>query len=343
MSASLRFAVGVLTCLSFWPLQAAAWNRSPAVEFAALPQPLRHPEGLCVDRLAGEFYVTDFDYQGTSATGRVAVFDQSGRLLRVLALQSSPALLGCEFRPNTHELYVLDFGASKVLKVDPRTGATTVFATPIPAGGNGLNALTFDTAGNMYVSDSFLGIIWKATAAGGAMTTWVADLLLQPTPGNVPPFGANGLAFDSHGTLFVANTANDTVLQIPVAAGVAGTPTVFVQSINGADGLIIDADDNVWVAANQGDEIVVVDPSGKAIAKLGDFDGLSPQGSPRGLLFPASPVFFGEFVYVTNLALDLRDFNPEFNSVDSQYCAEVTTWNVARISRHLPPVHDRTQ
>ena len=137
MSASLRFVVGVLSCLSFWPLQAAAWNRSPAVEFAALPQPLRHPEGLCVDRLAGEFYVTDFDYQGTSATGRVAVFDQSGRLLRVLALQSSPALLGCEFRPNTHELYVLDFGASKVLKVDPRTGATTVFATPVPAGGNG--------------------------------------------------------------------------------------------------------------------------------------------------------------------------------------------------------------
>ena len=28
------------------------------------------------------------------------------------------------------------------------------------------------------------------------------------------------------------------------------------------------------VAANQADEIVVVDPTGKAIAKLGDFNGL---------------------------------------------------------------------
>jgi len=333
---SALFAALIL--LSF---DAGAWNRSPAVEFASLPQPLRHPEGLCVDRLAAEFYVTDFDYQGTSATGRVAVFDQSGRLLRVLVLQSSSALLGCEFRPNTHELYVLDFGASKVLKVDPLSGTTTVFATPVPAGGNGLNALTFDALGNMYVSDSFQGIIWKTTAAGGAMTAWVGpDPLLAPT--GVPPFGANGLAFNSTGTLFVANTAQDTVVQIPVANGVPGTPTVFVQSINGADGLIIDADDNVWVAANQADEIVVVDPSGKAIAKLGDFNGISPQGSPVGLLFPASPVFFGEFVYVTNLALDLRDFNPQFNSVDSQYCAEVTTWNVARISSHLPPVRDRT-
>jgi len=226
--------------------------------------------------------------------------------------------------------------------VDPLTGATTVFATPVPPGGNGLNALTFDKAGNMYVSDSFLGVIWKTGPAGGAMTSWVGHPLLQPMPGNVPPFGANGLQFNSTGTLFVANTANDTVVQIPVTNGVPGTPTIFVQSINGADGLIIDEQDNVWVAANQADEIVVVNPSGVAIAKLGDFEGIAPDGSPRGLLFPASPVFFGDFVYVTNLALDLRDFNPQFNAVDSQYCAQVTTWNVARISRHLPPVHDQS-
>src|SRR2546427_5269713 len=102
-----------------------------------------------------------------------------------------------------------------------------------------------------------------------------------------------------------------------------------------------DCDWSSDVCSSDLDEIVVVDPSGKGIAKLGDFDGIAPDGSPRGLLFPASPVFFGEFVYVTNLALDLRDFNPQFSAVDSQWTAEVTTWNVARISRHLPPVHDR--
>jgi DNA-binding beta-propeller fold protein YncE len=319
---------------------ASAWNRSPAVEFAVLPQPLRHPEGLTVDRRTGELYVADLDYQAKSPTGRIAVFDQSGRLLRILALQSSPALLGLDFHPVTHELLVLDFGAGNVLRVDPHTGATALFATPGVAG-TGLNALTFDTAGNVYVSDSFLGIIWKTGPSGGAMTAWVTSPLLLPT--GVPPFGANGMAFNSAGVLFVANTANDTVVQIPVAGGVAGTPSVFVNSINGADGLVIDEDDNLWVAANQADGIVVVDPSGKAIAKLGDFDGISPGGSPAGLLFPASPVLFGEFVYVTNLALDLRDFNPAFNAVDSQYTAQVTTWNVARISRHLPPVHDRTR
>lgn len=318
---------------------ARAWNRSPAVEFATLPPPLRNPEGLTVDRTTGEFYAADFDYRGTSATGRIAVFDLSGRLLRVLKLNSSPALLGLDFHPITHELLVLDFGGHQVLRVDPQTGASSTFAVPALAPGSGLNGLTFDKAGNVYISDSFQGIIWKTGPAGGVATPWVTSPLLLPN--GVPPFGANGLAFNSAGVLFVANTATDTVVQIPVASGVPGTPTVFVNSINGADGLIIDGDDNLWVAANQADEIVVVDPSGKAIAKLADFDGIAPDGSPRGLLFPASPVLFGEFVYVTNLALDLRDFNPQFNAVDSQYAAQVTTWNVARISSHLPPVHDR--
>ena len=91
----------------------------------------------------------------------------------------------------------------------------------------------------------------------------------------MPPFGANGLGFNKAGNaLFVANTGNDTIVKIPVTAGSPGTPAVFVNSINGADGIVLDSKDNLWVAANQADEIVVVDPTGKAIAKLGDFDGL---------------------------------------------------------------------
>ena len=38
------------------------------------------------------------------------------------------------------------------------------------------------------------------------------------------------------------------------------------------------------------DEIVVVNPNGKVIAKLGDFYGVD-DGVPRGLLFPASLAF----------------------------------------------------
>ena len=158
----------------------------------------------------------------------------------------------------------------------------------------------------------------------------------------MPPFGANGLAFNKNETaLFVANTGNDTVVKIPVTSSatgpVAGTPGVFANSVNGADGLIIDDDDNIWVAANQADEIVVLNPSGRLIAKLGDFGGIGPNGAPNGLLFPASLVRQGNFVYVTNLALDLRLFNSTFTTGDSEWAAQVTTHTVSRLRARIPP------
>jgi sugar lactone lactonase YvrE len=125
-------------------------------------------------------------------------------------------------------------------------------------------------------------------------------------PNAVPPFGANGIAFNNERTaLLVANTANDQIITIPVANGqtdnpVAGQPKVLVNSINGADGIAIDGNDNIWVAANQENEIAVIDKTGKVLAKLGDFDGIDKNGVPLGLLFPASPAFSldGRSLYV---------------------------------------------
>ena len=329
---AIPLAMLILTVLS---LNAEAWRRSPATTFATLPAGEAHPEGITVDA-AGNVYVTTFDVSKSSGPGQLFVFDSSGRLLRQVSVAgSSNLLLDLAFHPTTGDLLVIDFGNQKVLTVDPVTGASTVF---IPGGTmSGPNVLTFDSAGNVYVSDSFLGKIWRTGAAGGVPTAWVTSALL--TTSGVPPFGANGLAFNNNETaLFVANTGNDTVVKIPVLSGLtAGTPEVFVNSINGADGLIIDEENNIWVAANQADEIVVVDPTGRVIAKLGDFGGIDPRGAPNGLLFPASLVRRGNFIYVTNLALDLRVFGL-VQPVDAQWAAQVTRHTVAKISAHIPPV-----
>lgn len=317
---------------------ARAWNRGSANRFATLPPGTAHPEGIAIDA-EGNVFVADLDVNRTAGPGQVVVFDHSGRLLRVLDVAgSSNLLLGLDFHRvgGAVELLVIDFGARNVLRVDPISGASEIFST-IP-GAAGPNALTCDRDGNVYVSDAFQGIVWQIAPAGGPPTAWASSPLLTTT--GVPPFGANGLAFDRAGTaLFVANTGNDTVVKIPVATR---APEVFVNSINGADGLAIDPDGNIWVVANQADELVVIDPTdGHAIAKLGDFDGLSSDGAPIGLLFPASLAFRGEFVYVTNLALDLRLFDPTFVTVDSEWAAQVTRHTVARISRHLAPVRGR--
>ena len=307
--------------------------------FAKLPAGASGPEGITIGP-DQNIYVSTFGFTAAgeaSAPGKVYVFNRQGHLQRTLSVSGSSAhLLGLAFHPTTQDLLVIDFGAGKVLKVDKNSGGSSVFMTV--TGASGLNALTFDSAGNVYVSDSSQGIIWKTTAAGGAGTAWVTDPLLQTT--GVPPFGANGIAFNqAQDAMFVANTGNDTIVKIPVAAGTPGTPAVFVNSINGADGLIIDHHDNIWVCANQNDEIVVIDDTGKLISRFGAFGGLSQDGAPRGLLFPASLVFggqnshgHGQVLYVTNLALDLRLFNPAFATPDSQWAADVQRYTVSRIN-----------
>jgi sugar lactone lactonase YvrE len=319
---------------------AFAWNRLQATQFAVLPAGTAHPEGITVDA-RGNFYVADFDVSGNTSIGTIVVFDRHGRWLRTLQIDNGSALLlGIAFNPVTHDLLVCDLGKSQVLKVDPQTGASSVFA-PIPGTGGGPNGLAFDASGNVYISDSFQATIWRAPPGGGVPAAWVVDSTTLGTSG-VPPFGANGLAFNRDASaLFVANTGNDTIVRIPLPSGpggAPGTPEVFVNSINGADGLVIDADDNLWVAANQADEIVVVDPSGRAIAKLGDFDGIDRKGSPVGLLFPASLVIVNDFVYVTNLALDLHAATGLPQAVDTQWTAQVTRHTIARIPAHLPPI-----
>jgi hypothetical protein len=82
------------------------------------------------------------------------------------------------------------------------------------------------------------------------------------------------------------------------------------------------------VAANQSDEIVVLDPTnGRVIAKLGDFGGIGPDGAPNGL-------------FVTNLSVDLGAalVDPSERTVDSPWAAQVTTYTISRINAQLPPI-----
>ncbi len=351
---------GVLSLLALWAAPAAAWNRGHAEIFAVLPAGSTGPEGLTVGP-DGNVYVTTFGFNNKGAVtgnGQLFVFTPDGNLLRQVSVQNStPHLLGLRFNPVTGDLIVLDFGAGNALKVDPKTGRSSLFMTASTTGvpdpktpgtdpaKAGLNALTFDRTGNAYISDSFQGIIWKAGAGGGAGpqrlgTIWIEHPLL--TTDGFPPFGANGVDFTNDGgTMLVANTGNDTIIEIAVSHGVAGSAQVLANAVIAADGIAIDHDDNIWVASNQSDEMIVLDRTGKVIAKLGDFGGVTEDGVPRGLLFPASPAFSldGKVLYVTDLALDVRVLGLT-EAVDSQWAAQVQRYTVSRIRAQIPPLPD---
>jgi len=343
-----RYIVAAIALLVYmlliFRLPAYAWDRSHATQFAVLPQGSAHPEGITTDS-KGNFYVTTWDYDHPGHLGHLIVFAPDGQFLRRVEIAgSSHRLCEIRFHPETGDLLVADFGGKQVLKVDSLTGASSVFIS-IPGEKIGPkvprtawaapNGMTFDRKGNIYVADSFQGTVWKTGPTGGAATPWVKNDLLV-SHGN-PILGANGLTFDRTETvLFVANTGDDTIVRVPVVNGEAGTPEVFINGVNGPDGMFVDEEERLWVVANQSDEIVVFDKTGKVLAKLGDFDGLDESGAPRGLLFPAGMEKVGDSLYVLNLAVDVRWFKGYVQTVIGQWAAQVKVFNIMRIP--IPPL-----
>jgi sugar lactone lactonase YvrE len=338
------WCVAVLLGLITATPPADAFDRGDVDVLAVLPDATPgHPssvEGLTVGP-DGNVYVATFGFNATGAlTGNAVLYviKPDGKLLRQVTIaNSSPHVLGLRFNPVNGFLLVLDFGAGKVLHVDPVTGASSVFVPPIA--NSGLNALTFDKLGNAYISDSFNGVIWKTGPNGGTPTVWSNSPLLGPGSGLTPPFGANGVEFNNAGNvLFVANTAFHQIVQIPVNGdGSAGTASVFITGINAPDGIAIDHDDNIWICANQEDDIVVIDKTGKVIAKLGDFNGFNKDGVASGFLFPASLAFSldGKTLYVSNLTLFLP-FAGALPAVDSAWTLQAKHYTVSQIRALIP-------
>ena len=206
---ALGLMIGVLAATP-----ANAWKRGNVDVLAVLPAATGSVEGLTVGPDDGNIYVPTFGFntQGElSGPATLFVISPNGKLINAghdndSTRPASAHMLGLGFNPSTKDLLVIDFGANNftagdVLKVDPKTGQASLFINPIP--GSGLNALTFDKDGNVYVSDSFNGVIWKTGPQGGTATQWCSDPLLRPGTGLTPPFGANGIAFSNDGNVLV--------------------------------------------------------------------------------------------------------------------------------------------
>jgi sugar lactone lactonase YvrE len=353
------------------PGPAGAWDRGEVNNFATIPAfAPSGPGAACpngaqsctsdVEGVAvapdGTVYAASYGFNSDGAVGghgELFAFAPNGQLLTHFpVIGSSPHLIGLEYQQSSESVLIADLGKGVVWKVNPKTQTTSIFmqAPTIIAGKSpGLNALTFDRSGNVYVSDSFQGVIWRTGPSGGTPTAWYAptnpgqnDLLLpDANTGEIlsPPFGANGIAFNNGGTaLFATNTAYNSIVKIQVKVdGSAGAGVTFATGLNAPDGLAVDASDNLWVAANQGDEIVVVGPDGTVVSKKGDFDGITDDGSIRGLLFPASVAFSPDRrrMYVTNLALYLPFAGVPASAVDSGWTIKVKHHNIAVID--IPP------
>jgi hypothetical protein len=77
---------------------------------------------------------------------------------------------------------------------------------------------------------------------------------------------------------------------------------------------------------------VALNASGRIVARLGEFRGVNRDGTPDGLLFPASPVIVDDEIFVTNLAISLT------GAVNDESEEKVTRWTISRMK--LPQRRD---
>lgn len=229
------------------------------------------------------------------------------------AALDSPAGLALDAAGN---LYIADSHNHRVRKVAAASGAITTVAGTGAAGYSGDNglatvakldlptALAFDSAANLYIADADNHRVRRIAASTGVITTVAGNGVEAFAGDNGPATAAsidspNGLALDTAGNLYIADTHNGRVREVNAATGVittvagAGFTNGNVQAFGGDGGsataaglalprgLTIDAAGNLYVSDSANHRIRRISPSGVITTVAGQgTEAFAGDGSP---------------------------------------------------------------
>ena len=213
-------------------------------------------------------------------------------------------------------VYVADSSNNTIRKIAPGAVVSTLVGAPDAAGstdGTGAAAsfdfptgVATDSTGNVYVADTFNNTLRKITPAGVVSTFAGTAGIFGSTDGTgaAARFDSlSGVATDSAGNVYVADTANDTIRKITPAgvvstfagaAGVAGSAdgTGAAARFNFPNGVATDSAGNVYVADSNNRTIRKITPAGVVstlagmAGALGSTDGTGAAArfnSPNGI------------------------------------------------------------
>lgn len=158
------------------------------------------------------------------------------------------------------------------------------------------NALAFDPRGNLYVTDSFSGSVWRFDNDGN-VTQWMQHELLEPAqddPFGFPVPGANGIAFYPPNQLYVANTEKGLLARIQIRVDgspgqvdlIAAGPALLTM-----DGIAVDAQGDIYgvipgYALLGTNPLVKIDPdSGEVVPVVTNAEEMAKFDVPLSIAF----------------------------------------------------------
>jgi sugar lactone lactonase YvrE len=295
------------------PNVALAWdeNDESVTEVVSFDPSLgQFPEGVTTDYF-GNVFVTiaptgellKINPQGAVST--LATFDPGAGFLLGMTTDwyGNVYVALASFVPATHGLW----------RVSPE--GVTDFVAPFPTDpGSFPNDIIGDWYGNLYITDSIGGAIYKYDTQDETLELWFQDPLLagdievSPVPF---PIGANGIAYD-HDSLIVSNSQRSRLVRIEIEdecdddddddeGGAADDVEVIVEDdlLFGADGIALDIFSNIYVAVNEQNTLLRVSPDGDIEVLRDAADGLD---FPATIAFGRTPWTFTD-LYITNFAL----------------------------------------
>lgn len=261
------------------------------------------PESVTADKHGNLYYSNNNAVYKRSTNGQDSVF--ATLPIPVFALGVKVGKDGCVY--NTSVSLDPTIPGAYVWRTCTAGTIAQVFATLDHSGGP--NDLAFDDDGNAFVSDPFLGRVWKVTPQGNA-SVWLDDAVLD---GNTAtPYlgfhsqGVNGIAFDEDKeNLYLGNLDYGRIIRVPIKRnGSAGQPSVWVSDsrIQGADGIAFDDDGDLYVAVNGQNKLVRISPHGNInVLFSGDpLDSISSvvfgrKGNDKDTLYIANSAFLRTF------------------------------------------------
>lgn len=231
------------------------------------------PERLVIDS-AGNLYIPErgnHKIRKVDSAGNVTTFAGNGLAgtddgVASAASFNEPRGLAIDSSGN---LYVADLQNNKIRKVDSAGNVTTFAGDGVFGSLDGVASaarfggpidLTFDSAGNLYVADTFNEKIRKIDSVGN-VTTFAGDGLVDSDNGvaSVASFnGPFGIVTDSVGNLYVADRQNRKIRKIDSTGSVStfagdgnndsDDGVASSMSFNNPFSLAIDSTGNIYVA-----------------------------------------------------------------------------------------------